>query len=611
MSKTTVKSLATKWTFDVDTTPLKNLDKFIMSLQKRLKASDSVLSKFAKAVSLANSSALKKNASIKKLSTTLNTNNLKVAEAIKKYKELARIKKMSEEKRPNRPDGPNNPNISQQISQTDRLRDGLQKGIIAVGTLKMAFIGLNTFVSSIAFKLENYSKKLGFTADSLQSLAFSARQFGVENEQLFDSIEAMAVRSADAFKNPDSDVAEAFKNLGVSVNENGKVKDAQKLFLEIADSIAKIDDNALKLHYIDEIFEGQGIALKSMLELGSTGIANLQSEFVAIGGGIDKELIEKSKSYHKILDKSMTAVKGVFFELAKKILPVMTASLEGFFKSIKKNKKDLVEFFNSIFENTERLYKYISAGFETLVFYVRLIGKLFGGVGEMITFSTKALLAFIGIKILSGLGSVALGITKVTKAFTNLAKANLLLTLSGGLKKILVGGVVAGVGLLIHDIVVYLNDGNSVIGQIINKVKKEYPYLYKVLNFVKDTIKDIVGELKKLAVGGPIEYLKDLFSGVRENQLKLKFAKLSEKLGPNFNAENFDLFLKNPKGLGVFEKVTNATKQVNLSPVLKIENINISSEGTPENLAYQIEKALSLYQDKFDEQISNMIRDYK
>lgn len=173
---------------------------------------------------------------------------------------------------------------------TDRLRGlGLALGAGAIVAGVRSFID---GVREIGDELDKTSRVLGISSRELQAWRHAAELGGVSGAEFSGALIRLQRNALDASQGLQTS-ARIFDRLGVSVTDaSGELKDAGTLLTELADPIAAIESPTERVGVLTTILGRQGARLGPLFERGAEGIEEARRELERLGGGVSEEAIE-------------------------------------------------------------------------------------------------------------------------------------------------------------------------------------------------------------------------------------------------------------------------------------------------------------------------------
>lgn len=178
-------------------------------------------------------------------------------------------------------------------------------------------------------EIEHAAARLGISAEEVQSYQYAARAVGLESESLIDMMGRLQVTQEMAAQGS-KQAAQAFTMLGVSTKDAaGKSKDADQLFTDVAEGIAKQTDASKQAAIATALFGRQGRALLPILKDGKAGLEELKEEFRALGGGYSEDAIEAAKQYERQSAKLNLVLTVLKSKTLTQLLPILTKIAKG------------------------------------------------------------------------------------------------------------------------------------------------------------------------------------------------------------------------------------------------------------------------------------------
>jgi len=191
-------------------------------------------------------------------------------------------------------------------------------------------------LSQLAEEAGNYggriydaSQRTGLTAETLTTLKFAAEQSSVEFETLQVAMSRQA-RFAYAAATGNKQAAEGFAALGISVlDANGKLKDAQTLFLEAADAINRVQNPTQRTALAMKVFGRDAARLLPLLREGSTRIREMEQRARELGLVMSQETSAALDYYGDRVDAAKEATANAWRRIGAVVLPVIAEIKEG------------------------------------------------------------------------------------------------------------------------------------------------------------------------------------------------------------------------------------------------------------------------------------------
>lgn len=173
-------------------------------------------------------------------------------------------------------------------------------------------------------QIDDTATALGISAEAVQTWGFMADAAGDSGEELLNMMGRLQVQAANT-KDATSGAGKAFAELKVKTHDaNGRIKEADQLMSDVAEAIAEVKDPAKQAGLAVEIFGRQGRQLLPFLKGGSAGINQMKKEFKELGGGFDAEAIEKGGEFQHQMARVKVMVDGIKNAMVKGLFPVLS-----------------------------------------------------------------------------------------------------------------------------------------------------------------------------------------------------------------------------------------------------------------------------------------------
>jgi hypothetical protein len=436
-------------------------------------------------------------------------------------------------------------------SQLDKFAGHAERVMKTVAGL-FAVQALQSFVANTASGMAEVGKSadyLGITADALQELQYAAEKSGVSVDALNDAMKEIQVRASEA-KSGQGEAAEAFKMLGLkSTDAAGKIREPLELLDAVADRLKTLPTPSERLWVADAIFGDEGSMVLKMLKDGSAGLHDLRREARALGLTMDTDAIAQATRFNQALNKFMKLAAASGRTIVRTLLPPLTRLIER--------------------------CTTLSVAFRQMDSKASVVRVTLLSLGiALAVFSAKAVLA--GIRM-------AIAFAPTLLLFGLLAIA------------------IIGIALIIDDLWVHFQGGQSVLSEDIKKCVADFKKLEKGITetWAKITtgINDaLTGARESFAdfsqwIFNTADALKErmaaLFDGLMPDFLKKEImATVKQISGPaeSHGGGNFNFGLA-PKAPSVFNQNRVATNQtVNVA-------VNVKSGAPPEDIGAQVANA--------------------
>lgn len=185
--------------------------------------------------------------------------------------------------------------------------DGLK---LAVGGLGIGalFAGARSAAADLA-QMNSEAQKAGLGVEAFQRLGYAAQGALVNIDAVTDGLKEMQLRADEYVVTGQGSAAEAFKRLGLSVDDVKKqLNDPEAFFQTIIDQLATLD-KASQIRIADEIFGGTGgEQFVRFLSQGVGYIKRMGQEAEATGNVLSAELVQRAVEIDRAFAKLSTTV---------------------------------------------------------------------------------------------------------------------------------------------------------------------------------------------------------------------------------------------------------------------------------------------------------------
>lgn len=338
----------------------------------------------------------------------------------------------------------------------------------AAGGVAMGLWKLTRQTADVADAAAKGAAQLGITTEAYQELQFAAEDSGSSAGDIERALRRLA-RSADDAAKGGSGSAQMFRRLGVSFEDANKgLRSADDLFMDVADRIAKTTNETEKLAIAQDVFGRSGQALLPLLKQGRDGIAAVREE--ARAGVISSEAAAEFEEFNNSIYRIRFQLSSFRNQLVAGVFPTINSLVTRFQHWLQANRElinskieewteRLTKLWNIAEREARRLNKTVEqfGGWENLF---KVLGAAVAGIGIVRLASTvstlgialKGLFVTLGAAIgKAGLGGLAIALAK---------------PIAIGLAII---AVVAGIALVVDDLLTFLRGGESVIGNFFER----------------------------------------------------------------------------------------------------------------------------------------------
>jgi len=321
------------------------------------------------------------------------------------------------------------------IDKFDKAIDQVEKSLLTiVAAATTVATGIFLFTKKVAEsndEIGKFAKIIGVDIAALQEFGYVAELNGGSIDSMNSSLANVSKLASEAARGIGAG-AEVFGIMGISVTDvAGKVKAADALMLDIADSIAKLGSQAEKLEFAQKLGIGEDLILS--LQQGSEAIKQQRKEAQELGFAIDRDAATAAADFNDELLRARKIVLGVSNAIGTRLMKQITPMIKIFVEWFKINKaiiqQNLTKFLDNMVTTIRGVFGVVSR------LWV-MVDKLAQGIG--------------------GWENAAISLTAVLLALNATALILPALVLAGGV----------AILLLIEDIQKYAEGGESALGEL-------------------------------------------------------------------------------------------------------------------------------------------------
>lgn len=261
-----------------------------------------------------------------------------------------------------------------------------------------------------ADKLNKLSQSIGIPVEQLSALKYAAELSDVSIEQLSTSLGKLGKNLTEAAAKPTSEVANAFRALGVATTDsNGKLRSQESVLLDIAQKFSGLKDGAGKTAVAMAIFGRAGADMIPFLNQGRDGIKEITDRAHELGIVISGETAAKAEQFNDTMKDVGAVFKGVITQAAAQILPTFQNLAKIFFETAKGSDQLKVAVEGLVFV----LKSLVTAG--------TLVSGVFKALGSLVAGVAAAIMLVAQGEFKSAVEALKLGGQDADKAFQGMS----------------------------------------------------------------------------------------------------------------------------------------------------------------------------------------------
>ena len=367
-------------------------------------------------------------------------------------------------------------------------------GIIAAAgavdaTIKGLTLGLVNSFAETAVEIDQISKRLNISAEGFQAMAYAAKSYGIEQDQLTDGMKELSMRSAE-FAEDGKANADAFAAIGISQAQVKKYgNNIEGLFGLVRDKLSEVKEQGKRQFLSDALFGG-GLADVGgeFFSQTSSRIKELQKQALDSGVIITEDSIALSRQYTRDIGALTSRIKGLWQIIASNLLPVFSEAA-----------KRLKEFLDL---HGEKIIDALSIAFRTLSETVKYLGIA----------AAIAMTYLIGSAAIASWAKLIALTNALTTAFATLRFGALLTWASIALLPVLIGLAIGAAIIAIQDLYGYFNGSDSITGRIVKSFKGMDLSVRKIWDGLVDYIIKAIGKIDKALYNAMPEWVQELMT---------------------------------------------------------------------------------------------------
>lgn len=262
--------------------------------------------------------------------------------------------------------------LTEQLKQIDKLKfdnatkgikdlsDGLGKAAKKTAVLSAAAVGaiagiykLGTSTATAGAEIQDYSDRLGVSAEEIQRWSYIALQSGVETEQLTKSMSKARDAIGTALTGGSNSATQALETL---LGDLSKLpQDTAQGFEVIINALADVQDSTLQAYYANEIF-GEKLAtdLIPLINQGAGTINKFNQEFETIGY-LSNEQVQALADFDDQMNIVNEQLEQAKYELGIALLPLVQTFTEILTDVVVPAIKKLADWFSNLSEPMQKI----------------------------------------------------------------------------------------------------------------------------------------------------------------------------------------------------------------------------------------------------------------
>lgn len=259
-----------------------------------------------------------------------------------------------------------------------------------------------------ASELEKASAKTSVHTDALQELAYAANQTAdLGLGELTHSLIQLQ-RHMEEAKKGTGGASEAFKKLGVNVTDaSGHLRKPDEVFMEIAESISKMTDEAERSPMAMKLFGRSGSQLVPAFKEGAAALQHYREEAHELGLVMNRDLIEQASKNEEAQKRLTGAWQGIKNIVGGPLLEIAAGRAEATTKWILQNRELLKQFVDKAWIGFREVMKTLGSVLSMVVDIGKGLVNWFISMGPVIGSVITAVVGLTAAMVVFGTASTA------------------------------------------------------------------------------------------------------------------------------------------------------------------------------------------------------------
>ncbi|CUR45503.1 Phage tail protein [Alloalcanivorax xenomutans] len=277
--------------------------------------------------------------------------------------------------------------VANRFSATTKEAGKLTRRVTVLsGAIAGAVWGVERLVSGVTNSADQVSKlsdRLGVNAQLLQEWQYAAQLSGVAQASFDMGLQRFIRRVAEA-ANGTGEARGALRFLNIELRDaEGNIRPAAELLPEVADGLAKVEDQGTRVRAAFKLFDSEGVAMLQMLQGGAEGLREMRREARATGAIMNDSMIRQSVRYTDVMTRFRKTLGGLRMAVVERFLPSLTTKLGELTDTLQNNQGNVV---GRIVDNLKEFLSVLRSIGQALSWTADLLGgwgRLLGLVGAI------------------------------------------------------------------------------------------------------------------------------------------------------------------------------------------------------------------------------------
>ena len=208
----------------------------------------------------------------------------------------------------------------------DRMAVMARRVTIAVAAISVVGAALGSAAKAVmdnAREIDNLARVAGVGVERFQSLAFAAREVGVEQEKLSDILKDVNDKIGDFMQTGAGPMADFFEQIaprvGVTADQFRRLNSADALALYV-ETLERANVSQAEMTFYMEAIASDAMRLAPLLRNNAAALGEMEQSARDLGVVLDENLIKRSVRMATIWGRMVDAMKGHFMSFASQVL---------------------------------------------------------------------------------------------------------------------------------------------------------------------------------------------------------------------------------------------------------------------------------------------------
>lgn len=283
----------------------------------------------------------------------------------------------------------------------------MQKGISQIGDVAktagaaivaLAAAGGTTWAATVAaadasVALDSFSKQIGINVERLQAWQNVAVSTGMEADEFSEALRDMNIELSDAATGGKDELAQLLRRVGISARDSsGNIRNANDVFLEFADAIARQTDPMIQYRMAILAFgEDTGARILPILRQGSEAFRESEEAMRAAGSAITDRQISRLKDFRNQWGLVKQSFSALSISVLSGLAPSLSKLAQGFQRTLNEARPlinaHIERWAEQLSQAMERIpWDSVIRKIDALISGGEKLKKEFGVVGEALSF---------------------------------------------------------------------------------------------------------------------------------------------------------------------------------------------------------------------------------